>query len=286
MRIGVTGATGRLGRALVSELRSIGDVRSWSRPEYDLDDPGTASRIGADAADVVVHSAAWTDVDACAREPELALRRNAQAVAALALACRRAGSRFLLVSTNEVFGGDRTGAGYRPADPVGPRNPYGASKLEGERAAHEAYADEPEALLIVRTAWLYGPPGNDFPAKILAAALRARESGRPLLLVRDETGSPSATADVAAGIGQLIKGGAYGVRHVVNSGHATRAEWATVVLRAADLSVATELVSASNWRRDSTPPAWGVLVSDVELRPWQEATRDYVASSLVAAARG
>ena len=286
MRIAVTGATGRLGRALVSELRTIGDVRSWLRPEYDLDDPDAASRIRADAPDLVVHSAAWTDVDACARQPALAMRRNGQAVAEIALACRIAGSRLLLVSTNEVFGGDAVGTAYGPHDPVGPRNPYGTSKLNGERAAQYAFAERPEALLIVRTAWLYGPPGNDFPAKILAAALRARENGRALQLVRDETGSPSATADVARGIAQLIEGRAHGVRHVVNSGQATRAEWAAEVLRAAEIAVATELVPASTWPRDSTPPVWGVLASDVELRPWQEATRDYVATSLVAAARG
>jgi dTDP-4-dehydrorhamnose reductase len=286
MRIALTGATGRLGRALVSELRSIGDVRTWSRPEYDLDDPDAASRIRTDAPDLVVHSAAWTDVDACARHEDLAIRRNAQAVAELALACRTAGSRLVLVSTNEVFDGDLVGKGYRPEDPVGPRNPYGASKLSGERAAQYAFAERPEALLIVRTAWLYGPPGNDFPAKIVAAAQRARDEGRPLLLVRDETGSPSATADVAWGIAQLIGRQAYGIRHVVNSGQATRAEWATEVLRVADIAVATQLVPASTWRRDSTPPAWGVLTSDVHLRSWQEATRDYVAASLVAAAHG
>jgi len=286
MRIAVTGAAGRLGRALVSQLGSLGDVRSWSRPEYDLDDPDASSRIRADAPDLVVHSAAWTDVDACARQPELAMRRNGEAVAEIARACRSAGSRFVLVSTNEVFGGDALGTGYRPHDPVRPRNPYGASKLKGERSAQYAYADRPEALLIVRTAWLYGPPGNDFPAKIVAAALRAREGGRPLQLVRDETGSPSVTADVARGIAQLINGQAHGIRHVVNSGQATRAEWATEVLRAAEIDVVTELVPASTWPRDSTPPLWGVLASDVELRPWQEATRDYVAASLVAAARG
>jgi dTDP-4-dehydrorhamnose reductase len=285
MRIGITGANGRLGRALVSELRAIGDVRSWSRPDYDLDDPHTASHVADDAPDLVVHSAAWTDVDACARQPQLADRRNGDAVAALARACRKAGSRFVFVSTNEVFGGDRIGVGYRPGDPVAPINAYGASKLAGERAAAAAFADRPEALLIVRTAWLYGPPGNDFPAKILSAATRARDTGRPLLLVQDETGSPSSTADVARGIAQLIRGEHHGVRHVVNSGQATRAEWAIEVLGAAEIAIPTELVPASTWHRDSTPPAWGVLVSDVELRPWQEATREYVASSLVAVAR-
>jgi dTDP-4-dehydrorhamnose reductase len=278
MRVAITGASGRLGRALRAELQGFADVRSWSRPDYDLDDPGAAERIVGSHPDLVVHSAAWTDVDACARDPELANRRNGTAVGDLARACATAGCRLVVVSTNEVFAGDRTGSPYRSYDPVNPINAYGASKLLGETQAVEAFDSIPGALLIARTAWLYGPPGNDFPTKIVAAALRARESGRPLRLVRDETGSPSATSDVARGIGELILAESAGARHVVNAGHATRAEWAIEVLDAAGIDVATELVPASTWRRDSTPPSWGVLASDVTLRPWQLATREYVQS--------
>jgi dTDP-4-dehydrorhamnose reductase len=285
MRIAVTGAAGRLGRALVSELGSIGEVRAWSRPDYDLDDPEAGARVAAESPDMVVHSAAWTEVDACARQPELAERRNGAAVGEIAAACFAAGSRLLLVSTNEVFGGDKIGGSYRSGDAVGPRNPYGASKLRGEELARHVYADRPDALLIVRTAWLYGLPGNDFPAKIVAAALRARENGKPLLLVRDETGSPSATLDVAEGVRRLIEQGAHGVRHVVNAGYATRAEWAKEVLAAARIAVATELVPSSTWRRDSTPPAWGALESDVALQTWQAATRSYVESNFMVPAR-
>lgn len=278
MRVAITGASGRLGRALVGEFRSSAEVRAWSRPDYDVDDPDAAARVVGSHPDVVVHSAAWTDVDACARDPELAERRNGAAVGELARACAAASCRLVLISTNEVFAGDRSGSPYRSYDPVAPINAYGSSKLLGETLAFEAFAGRAERLLIARTAWLYGPPGNDFPTKIIAAALRAREIGGPLLLVRDETGSPSATSDVAHGIGELIQSGLAGVRHVVNAGHATRAAWAMEVLAAAGIDVATELVPASTWRRDSTPPSWGVLASDVVLRPWQVATREYVLS--------
>jgi dTDP-4-dehydrorhamnose reductase len=278
MRVAITGASGRLGRALTEELRAFAEVSSWSRPDYDLDDPEAGARIVGSRPDVVVHSAAWTDVDACAREPELARRRNGAAVGELAHACAAAACRLVVVSTNEVFAGDRTGSPYRSDDSVAPINAYGASKLLGETRARAAFAARPRGLLIARTAWLYGPPGNDFPTKIIAAALRARESGGALRLVRDETGSPSATPDVARGIGKLILDGAAGVRHVVNAGQATRAEWAIEVLTVAGIDVPTELVPASTWRRDSTPPSWGVLASDVALRPWQVATREYVRS--------
>jgi dTDP-4-dehydrorhamnose reductase len=278
MRVAVTGASGRLGRALLAELQEFAEVRSWSRPNYDVDDPDAAARVVASHPDLVVHSAAWTDVDACARDPKLATRRNGTAVGELAGACVATGCRLVVVSTNEVFSGDQRGSPYRSHDLVHPINAYGASKLLGENLALEAFASRLDALLIARTAWLYGPPGNDFPTKIVAAALRARERGEPLRLVRDETGSPSATPDVARGIGELILDESAGVRHVVNAGHATRAEWAIEVLTVAGIDVATELVPASTWRRDSTPPPWGVLASDVALRPWQLATREYVQS--------
>lgn len=278
MRVAITGASGRLGRALVAEFQASAQVRTWSRPEYDLDDREAAARLVDSRPDVIVHSAAWTDVDACARQPQVAARRNGAAVGELARMSVAAGCRLVVVSTNEVFSGDRGGSPYRRNDRVAPINAYGASKLIGEIEALEAFASRPDALLIARTAWLYGPPGNDFPTKIIAAALRARESGEPLRLVRDETGSPSATPDVARGIRELILDGSAGVRHVVNAGHATRAEWAIEVLAVAGIDVATELVPASTWRRDSTPPPWGVLASDVALRPWQVATREYVES--------
>lgn len=277
MRAAVTGASGRLGRAIIESFRPLADVRAWSRPAYDLDDPAGAARILADRPDLVIHCAAWTDVDACARQPERAMRRNADATAEIALACAHGRSRLVLISTNEVFDGRRSdGSGYRAADAPGAINPYGTSKLIGEVAAREAFAAEPRSLLIVRTAWLYGPPGNDFPTKIVAAALSARDAGTALRLVDDETGSPTYTSDLAVSIVQLVAAGASGVQHVVNAGRATRAEWALEVLRVAGIEVPTELVPASTWPRDSTPPRCAILSSDVSLRPWQEATREYV----------
>ena len=141
----------------------------------------------------MIHTAAWTDVDGCARDPELAMRRNGTAVGELATACARRGIDLVFISTNEVFDGRRTdGVGYAPDDERNPINPYGAAKAEAERLAIAAFdADGARGRLgIVRTSWLYGPPGNDFPAKIAAAALRARAAGTPLQVVADEIGAP------------------------------------------------------------------------------------------------
>ena len=313
MRVAVTGAGGRLGRALVAALEEapfVGPLGplAWSRPTYDIDDPEAAARcVRETAPEVVVHTAAWTDVDACAREPERAMRRNAMAVAELAEACVGAGADLVIISTNEVFDGRRTdGRGYAIDDRPLPRNSYGASKLAGESAAQAAFlrhgglvdgrrpgrAESPGAadtapravpqLAIVRTAWLYGPPGNDFPARILAAADRARAAREPLRAVTDEVGSPTFAPDLADAILELLAAGTFaGIHHVVNAGMTSRAAWARHVLAALGVDVPIVEIPLSSWTRPSSPPAWAVLEptlppSGEHLRPWQEAFADYV----------
>jgi dTDP-4-dehydrorhamnose reductase len=295
MRIAVTGAGGRLGRAVLAALSDapftgMAGPLAWRRPDYDLDDPVAAARVIArDRPEVIVHAAAWTDVDGCAREPETARRRNAEAVAQLAEAAAGSGIDLILISTNEVFDGQRTdGRGYGPDDLPNPINAYGTSKLAGEVAAAHAYgwaAGDGPALGIVRTAWLYGPPGNDFPEKIARAAERARSAGEPLRVVGDEAGSPSFTVDVADAIVELIGSGDRfaGIHHIVNSGAVSRAGWARAVLAGLQIDVQIEEIPASTWVRASTPPAWAVLEpassparSGEPLRAWTAALADYL----------
>lgn len=288
MRVAVTGATGRLGSALVARLSQSdsdgsNDILAWTRAEFDLDNPlPGARRVAEDRPDLVIHAAAWTDVDGCARDPELALRRNGEATQVLAQACAGAGASMILVSTNEVFDGERTDRrGYRPDDPASPANPYGRSKLVGEAAASAAFATKTAALLgIVRTSWLFGPGKPDFPARIAAAARAATAEGRALRLVTDEIGTPTYVPDLADAIVRLAGARTSGVHHVVNSGIASRAEWARDVLHRLGMSVAIEEISVADHIRPSRPPRWGVLeatpLPSGPLRPWQEAMADRV----------
>jgi dTDP-4-dehydrorhamnose reductase len=297
MRVAVTGAGGRLGGALIAALADApftgpaGPI-AWRRDAFDLDTPdGIGAQLDRDRPEVVVHAAAWTDVDGCALDPALAMRRNATATGVLAEACAARRADLLIVSTNEVFDGSRAdGRPYEPTDTPCPGNPYGASKAEGERLAAVAFAQRPGASLgIARTAWLFGAPGRDFPSRILDAAQRARAAGDPLRAVGDEWGTPTYAADAAEAIVELLAADAIGgIHHVVNGLFATRADWARDVVTRAGLEVEVVDVPSSTWQRPSHPPRWGVLAqtplpSGEPLRAWPDAMADYAPRLLRAA---
>jgi dTDP-4-dehydrorhamnose reductase len=299
MRVAVTGSSGRLGRALVAALADApftgpAGPLAWDRAAFDLDAPEAVSTLlDRDRPEVVVHAAAWSDVDGCALDPALALRRNGEATGALATACAERGIDLVAVSTNEVFDGRRIdGHGYAPSDPPTPGNPYGESKLDGERRAQAAFERAATAKLgIVRTAWLFGSPGEDFPSRILVAAERARAAGEPLRVVGDEWGTPTYTHDCADAIVELLAEDAIaGIHHVVNGLFATRADWARYVVARAGLEIEVVDIPMTSWERPSTPPRWGVLAptalpSGEPLRGWPDAMADY-APALLRAARG
>lgn len=294
MRVAVTGATGRLGRVLVTALADApftgpAGPMAWDRAAFDLDAPeGIGARLDGDRPEVVVHAAAWSDVDGCALDPGLAMRRNGTATGVLAEACAKRAIDLLIISTNEVFDGRRTdGRGYTPADAPSPGNPYGASKLAGERLAAAACERAAGGSLgIVRTAWLFGTAGRDFPSRILEAADRAVAAGVPLRAVGDEWGTPSYVVDVAEAVAELLAADSIaGIHHVVNGLTASRADWARDVVARAGVEVEVVDVPSASWRRVSSPPRWGVLAptslpAGEPLRAWPDAMADYAPALL------
>jgi len=283
VRVVVTGSTGRLGRAVVGAVDATPGWQAipWRRADFDLDAalPRDLRRgLERDRPDVVVHCAAWTDVDGCARDPESADRRNGRATGLLAEAASQLGAGLVAVSTNEVFDGRRTDRRpYEVTDSPAPGNAYGRSKRLGEELAAAAYQAASGPLWIVRTAWLFGPPGADFPAKIVRAGRSAAAAGEPLRLVADEFGTPTACADLASAIVDLAgHRPSAGIHHVVNGGVTSRAGWAREILRQLGIAVETVDVSIDTWPRPSSPPRWGALAPTPlptlsQLRPWLEA---------------
>lgn len=276
MRIFITGNKGQLGRALYTALADH-TLSGCDLPELDITDRQAIGAAIADfGPDVVLHGAAWTDVDGCARDPDRAYRANALGTQNVALACAEAGAALLYVSTNEVFDGAATEP-YREWDAPHPINPYAKSKAAGEWFVRHLL----NRFYIARTAWLYAPGGRNFsnPSRIVQLA----DERGALKVVSDEVGNPTYAPDLAQAIAALIQTNAYGVYHLVNAGYCSRYEFVRQVLRASGREhIPVEPISLDDFERPSTPPRFAPLANTaaaalgIELRPWEEAVEEFL----------
>jgi dTDP-4-dehydrorhamnose reductase len=274
MRILITGGLGQLGRALQRVLTDH-ELFIVDLPDVDITNRQVISKtIYESQPQLVIHCAAYTDVDGCARNPELADKVNALGTQNVALACKESGAEMIHVSTNEVFAGDRP-EGYEEWMTPDPLNAYGHSKAKAEFLVQTSL----RRFYIVRTAWLYAPGGRNFIHAILD---RARETGQ-LRVVADEVGNPTNVDDLASAIGQLLTKGRYGIYHFVNQGACSRWAFAQEILQLAGLTeVVNTPILSREYRRASTPPPYGKLLNvtgaahGIGLRPWQAALADYL----------
>lgn len=280
-RVLIVGGRGQLGRSLQTYFASqpTFTVQSWQRPENDVTQPQIVEQLADLRPDIVINAAAWTNVDGAESNVDAAYAANALGPQYLAEGCQRAGALLIHVSTNEVFAGEE-GQFYREYDQPSPRAVYARSKAAGERAVQLHC----QRWMIVRVAWLFGPGGNNFPAKIAAAADR----NGALRVVSNEIGNPTYAPDVAQAIGQLIEADRAGIYHLVNEGYTSRYELARTVLAASGRTqIPLTPISASDWPRPAPPPLHAVLVNQtaaalgIKLRPWQEAAKEYALSELV-----
>ncbi len=281
MRILITGANGMLGRALAERLASGHTLLLWGREEADLSDEAAVREAARGIEfDAVIHAAAFTEVDRCESEYELALRGNRDAVRNVALLARDRGAHFVTVSTDYVFDGTK-GTPYFEDDPTVPVNAYGRSKLEGERAALSSGA----AALVVRTSWLFGPGGKNF-VDTIAGKL---ERGEALEVVSDQQGSPTYTRDLAHGIARLLGRGATGVVHVTNSGQTTWYDFAAAIARYLGSATPISPISSDRFRRPAPRPAYSVLsgeryaeLTGERMSRWEDALHHYLAGRTAA----
>jgi dTDP-4-dehydrorhamnose reductase len=227
MRVLVTGAGGQLGREVVEVCASAGDeVVGCERAALDVSDRDQVMQVVAAASpDVVVHAAAYTNVDGCETDPDQAYAVNALGTRHVAEAARLVGARVCYVSTDYVFDGT-AGAPYREWDATNPMSVYGRSKLAGERVL------QPEDT-VVRTSWVCGRYGRNFVKTILTKAAE----GEPLRVVDDQHGCPTFAEDLAAMIRRLVAARLPGVFHVTNQGATTWYRFARDAVAAAGLDV-------------------------------------------------
>ncbi len=275
MRIIITGALGQLGRALQKRLEPIAStIIPADIPDFDVAQHTIVDTFSNFRPDLIIHAGAITDVDGCAKDPDMAFSVNAFGTQNVAHACLRANAEMVYISTNEVFDG-RSERPYTENARTNPINPYGSSKRAGEQMAAHYLKDK---LYIVRTAWLYSQGSNTFPAKIIAAAAANKE----LRVVTDEVSSPTYVPDLVEAVAQLIQTRAYGIYHFTNSGYCSRYDFAKQILRLSDQEdIPIHPITLAEYQRPSVVPPFAPLVNTkgaelgIELRPWQKALAEY-----------
>jgi dTDP-4-dehydrorhamnose reductase len=267
-----------LGRDLAAVLTGRPDrhfVTPWDIEDIDITDKGALDRaLSGGGFDVVINCAAFTAVDRAETERETALAVNATGAGNVAAAARAAGSRSVLVSTDYVFDGSKSGP-YREDDEPCPVNYYGYTKLAGERLA----ADSDPDRLIVRTQWLYGAGGKNFVETMLALA----ETKKTISVVDDQWGSPTWTVDLAQAIAQLVEHRCRGIYHVSNTGHTTWFDFARTIFEIEDKKIEVVPITAAQYSAPAKRPANSVfdmtkLLKDTGHAPrqWAEALKDYL----------
>src|ERR1700675_3592796 len=253
------------------------ELTAPSSKDADLRDHSRVRDVIRDSRpDWILLSAAYTDVDGCELNRDLAFAVNCDGAINVAEAAREAGSRLMFLSTDYVFDGSKRSP-YQTSDARKPTSVYGESKARAEERLPEILPE----VCIVRTWWLFGHGGKCFPATILKLA-----STRPeISVVNDQRGSPTFTRDVASALVQLCRGSARGIVHVTNAGDCTWYEFATEIVRQSGMAAVVKAVTTAEFPRPARRPAYSVLSADslhaynLHMPEWQDALRRYLGNA-------
>lgn len=258
MKVMIIGATGLLGKALTRAWDSDEVVGVGSRDVDIREADQVREVINRESPQWIVLSAAYTDVDGCEGNPELAFAVNRDGPVNVALAAKAVGSKLLFISSDYVFDGRKTFA-YETNDARNPQSVYGRSKCEAEDRLLQTL---PESC-IARTSWLFGVGGKCFPDTILKLAA----SRQVIDVVDDQRGCPTYSLDLANAIIDLCRKRASGIVHVTNQGSCSWFEFAHQIVSAAGLGTEVRPASSLQMARPAPRPAYSVL-SATSLQAW------------------
>src|SRR3989344_3503766 len=301
MKVIIIGAQGMLGHALSDVFsRATQKLLLWDRGDLDIVNRAAVEMaIGREKPDILINAAAYTDVDGAEKERERAMQVNATGVGNLADTCAKLQITMVHYSTDYVFDGKNPN-GYKESDVAGnPVNFYGRSKLAGEELFVSPF--KPLNLehgiyrwYLVRTSWLYGPHGKNFPLSMIE---RVRGGQKEFKVVNDQHGRPTYTYDLAHGTFELLKSKSpAGIYHLTNSvkdntsgqkePSVTWFDFTTEIFhRAVAFDPAFHEVSVGpctsvDFPRPAIRPNYSILVSTKRppLRLWEDALQDYLRS--------
>ena len=267
----ITGGSGQLGIAVSQELgERVSDFRAWNSQDLNITQgPIVKGFIGKLSPKVIINCAAWTDVDGAEGNEIGASRVNSDGAVNVALAARECGARFIQLSTDYVFSGERDFP-WEADDALDPQSAYGRTKAEGETRVLKTY---PKKSFIVRTAWLYSPWGKNFAKTMTRLAINGEGEAR---VVNDQVGQPTSATDLAKQLVDLgLSDAPAGIYHGTNSGQATWFEFAQEVFKLAGADVRRVVpTSSSEFARPAKRPAYSVLShkawSQTSIEPMRE----------------
>jgi len=277
MRVLVTGAQGQLGTDMVLCLErhpAHYQVFGFGRVDLNVTDVSKVAKIFHQVKpDIVVHTAAYTQVDQAETDRSTAYIVNALGTRNLVGEAEKVGAKFVYISTDYVFDGKK-GTPYYESDPTNPQSIYGQSKLAGE----EFVISLSSKYFIVRTSWVYGKYGANF----VRTMLKLGSEGKPIKVVNDQFGSPTYTLDLVRFLLQIFRTERYGIYHATNSGSCSWYEFAKTIFEEAGLQVELSPCTTADFPRPAPRPTYSVLghagikLNGFEdLRPWQEGLKDF-----------
>jgi dTDP-4-dehydrorhamnose reductase len=279
MKVIVTGAQGQLGTDILLCLKKQPleyRVFGYGRTQLDITDVSKVGKIVEQVRpDVVIHTAAYTQVDLAETERDRAYEVNALGTRNLVVEAEKIGAKFVYISTDYVFDGGKR-APYNESDQTNPQSIYGQSKRAGE----ELVLSLSTKYFIVRTSWVYGKYGTNF----VKTMLKLGSEGKPLKVVDDQVGSPTYTADLASFVEQIIGTEYYGIYHATNSGSCSWYEFAKTIFEVAGMQVDLNPCATKDFPRPAPRPAYSVLEHAKiklhgfeDLRSWKEGLKEFLA---------
>lgn len=288
MKILITGCRGQLGSQIInilkegaSELGTIQqDYRNAEIIGVDIEELDISnlelvkSFINEVKPDIVINPAAYTNVDGCENNRDLAFKANSLGPRNLAIACEQVGAKLIHISTDYVFRGNGT-IPYREYDVTNPVSVYGKTKLLGENYVRECCP----RYFILRTAWLYGYNGNNFVKTIMKAA---KEKGH-LEVVDDQRGNPTNAEDLAHHILKIALTDEYGIYHCTGTGECTWYDFAKAIVKFGGIECTVSPTTSNKINRAAKRPAFSSLdnmmlrcsVGD-GMREWREALKVFL----------
>jgi len=282
MKVLITGANGQLGTDLCQILQDV-ELIPLTHTDIEIADMSSVTAaFDQYRPDVVINTAAYVRVDVCEDDPDIAFRANAIGARNIAVAAQGQRAKLIHISTDYVFGGENEprSTSYTEFDTPVPSNLYGQSKLAGENLVRHLCAKH----FIIRTSGLFGVAGaSGKGGNFVETMLRLARERDELRVVADQIFSPTYTKDLAQKIAQLITTDYYGVFHITNKGSCSWHEFASEILKLAGLKTPVIAITSDQYPQKARRPRFSVLdnyhlrlLGIDDMRPWQEALRDYM----------